>query len=115
MLRFALRHFDQQQPLALQFSVISVDANSRFDGIRANLNQNRIQRDDLFTRQALNLTCVGNAAEQHATIRIGKSSDLIGQIIAAWTSWPIPGKRDLLKFPLAVLAQAQLARNTWSL
>ena len=109
MLRFALRHFNQKQPFAIQFSVMGVYTNGRLDGVSADFHQSGIEFDDLFTRHGLNFARVGSAAEQYAAVRVGKSSDFIGPIIAARTSRTVPRKLDPIEFPLAILAQAKLA------
>ncbi len=56
---------------------MGADANGWFDDVGAHLDQNRIQLDNLCTRHALHLACVGDASEQHTAVRIGERCDLI--------------------------------------
>ena len=87
------------------------DANGWFDGVGAHLDQNRIQLDNLFTRHALYLACVGDAAEQRTAVRISERRDLIRQIVAPRIPWAAADELDLLEFPAAVLTKAELASD----
>ena len=93
--------------------MIGADADGRPDGVGTHLNQQRVQLDDLLARHSLHLTCVGDAAEQHAAVRIGERRDLIRQIFAARSPRSASGKLDLLELPAAVFPQLQLERDSF--
>ena len=77
MLRFASRYFDQHEQPAIKLPVISAYTNRRLNRVGADLDQKRVQLDDLLPRHGLDIAFVCDAAEQYAAFRIGQGSNLV--------------------------------------
>ena len=111
MLGVTLRHVDHQKQPAIELPVIGADANRRPNGVGAGLDHEGVQCDDLVPRHALDFAVVGDAAEKHAAIRIGKGGDLIREVLAARASRSVTSELDRLEFPMAVFGHLQLASD----
>ena len=112
MRRIASGDFEKQDSFAAgDLQVPGTNAHGRLDGVGARLDQEGVQRDNLFAGHALRRPVVVDAANHGSAVRIGERRDLVRPIVPFRAGRPVSAELDSFELPMAVFAQLQPAHD----
>ena len=78
MQRVTALHLHREQRFAAGFQAVCRDFYRRFDRVGGDLHQHALQCIELRPRETLHLAGIGDAAQHHAAVGVGKRGELVG-------------------------------------